>query len=300
MANEIMIERPVDLDFQPAKLDFTNYDDLKKSVDEFAAKYHGFVFTREDKSVALKARTELKSILDSIESNRKRVKQVYNKPLNAFEQQIKDLTDTINEPLNDIRIGLKEIDGYEKDEREGALNSFLKVLTKDSTITPDDIEIDHRWLNKGNWTDNLKPVKKLTEEIKFAIKNAENEKKQKEDNIRILTEFCKSKNVESAGWIAQLEYKPVTEIMDLINLDLKRQAEIAKEQELKRKEYEAHQSKQQAIKTEPLKVQEVPEMTISNVIQVTGTVEQLQALNTFCIENNIDVKPFYATDDLPF
>lgn len=300
MANEIMIERPVDLDFQPAKLDFTNYDDLKKSVDEFAAKYHGFVFTREDKSVALKARTELKSILDSIESNRKRVKQVYNKPLNAFEQQIKDLTDTINEPLNDIRIGLKEIDGYEKDEREGALNSFLKVLTKDSTITPDDIEIDHRWLNKGNWTDNLKPVKKLTEEIKFAIKNAENEKKQKEDIIRILTEFCKSKNVESAGWIAQLEYKPVTEIMDLINLDLKRQAEIAKEQELKRKEYEAHQSKQQAIKTEPLKVQEVPEMTISNVIQVTGTVEQLQALNTFCIENNIDVKPFYATDDLPF
>lgn len=295
-----MIERPVDLDFQPAKLDFTNYDDLKKSVDEFAAKYHGFVFTREDKSVALKARTELKSILDSIESNRKRVKQVYNKPLNVFEQQIKDLTDTINEPLNDIRIGLKEIDGYEKDEREGSLKSFLEDLTKDSTITPDDIQIDHRWLNKGNWTDNLKPVTKLTEEIKFAIKNAENEKKQKEDNIRILTEFCKSKNVESAGWIAQLEYKPVTEIMDLINLDLKRQAEIAKEQELKRKEYEAHQSKQQAIKTEPLNVQEVPEITISNVIQVTGTVEQLQALNAFCIDNNIDVKPFYATDDLPF
>ena len=295
-----MIERPVDLDFQPAKLDFTNYDDLKKSVDEFAAKYHGFVFTREDKSVALKARTELKSILDSIESNRKRVKQVYNKPLSAFEQQIKDLTDAINEPLNDIRAGLKEIDGYEKDEREGALNSFLEGLTKDSTITPDDIEIDTRWLNKGNWTDNLKPVKKLTEEINFAVKNAENEKKQKEDNIRILTEFCKSKNIESAGWVAQLEYKPVTEIMDLINLDLKRQAEIAKEQELKRKEYEAHQSKQQAIKTEPLKVQEVPEITISNVIQVTGTVEQLQALNSFCIENNIDVKPFYATDDLPF
>ena len=300
MANEIMLERPVDLDFQPAKLDFTNYNDLKKSVDEFAAKYHGFVFTREDKPVALKARTELKSILDSIESNRKRVKQVYNKPLNVFEQQIKDLTDSINEPLNDIRAGLKEIDGYEKDEREGALKSFLGTLTKDSTITPDDIEIDPRWLNKGNWTDNLKPVKKLTEEINFAVKNAEIEKKEKEDNVRILKEFCKSKNVESAGWIAQLEYKPVTEIMDLINLDLKRQAEIAKEQELKRKEYEAHQSKQQAIKTEPLNVKEVPEMTISNVIQVTGTVEQLQALNAFCIENSIDVKPFYATDDLPF
>ena len=82
-----MIERPVDLDFQPAKLDFTNYDDLKKSVDEFAAKYHGFIFTREDKSVALKARTELKSILDSIESNRKRVKQVYNKPLTSLNNR---------------------------------------------------------------------------------------------------------------------------------------------------------------------------------------------------------------------
>ena len=300
-----MLERPVDLDFQPAKLDFTNYNDLKKSVDEFAAKYHGFVFTREDKSVALKARTELKSILDSIESNRKRVKQVYNKPLSVFEQQIKDLTDAINEPLNDIRAGLKEIDGYEKDEREGALKSFLDVLTKDSTITPDDIQIDPRWLNKGNWTDKLRPITKLQDELEHAVDEAIKVKQKRETDLKVLTEFCKAKEIDPAGWISQLDFKSVTEVMDIINADLEHKRQVAEKQETKRKEFEASQTKQKETVEEAADVQEKPipeELLITDVIQVTGTLFQLNGMNQYLVDHNIKVVLVHddTTDDLPF
>ncbi len=305
MANEIMLERPVDLDFQPAKLEFTNYEELKALVKKYADRYKGLAFTRENKSSAIKARTELLSIVNAIESNRKNVKQVYNKPLNDFEQQIKELTDEINQPLNQIRAGLKEIDDNEKQERQDVLNRILSELAESKSITLNDIQIDSKWLNKGNWSDKLRPITKLQAELEHAVDEAVKTKQKRETDLKVLTEFCKAKEIDPAGWISQLDFKSVTEVMDLINADLEHKRQVAEKQEAKRKEFEASQTKQKEIVEEATDVQEKPmfeEPLITDVIQVTGTLAQLNGMNQYLVEHNIKVVLVHddTTDDLPF
>ena len=305
MANEIMLERPVDLDFQPAKLEFTNYEELKALVEKYANRYQNLAFTRENKSSAIKARTELLSIVNAIESNRKNVKQVYNKPLNAFEQQIKELTGAINEPLNQIRSGLKEIDDNEKQERQDVLNRILSELAESKSITLDDMQIDAKWLNKGNWNDKLRPITKLQVEFEHAVDEAVKLKQQRETDLKILTEFCKAKDIDPAGWINQLDFKSVTEVMDLINTDVERKRKIAEEQAAKQQEFEQQKAQQKAVVEEAADTEETPmpdEPLITDVIQVTGTLSQLNGLNKYLVENGIQVAMVNenTTDDLPF
>lgn len=305
MANEIMLERPVDLDFQPAKLEFTNYEELKVLVDKYSNRYQNLAFTRENKSSAIKARTELLSIVNAIESNRKNVKQVYNKPLNAFEQQIKELTGAINEPLNQIRSGLKEIDDNEKQERQDVLNRILSELAESKSITLDDVQIDAKWLNKSNWNDKLRPITKLQAELEHAVDEAVKVKQQREKELKILNEFCKAKEIDPAGWISQLDFKSVTEIIDLINTDIERKRKIAEEQAAKQQEFEQQKAQQKAVVEEAADSEETPmpdEPLITDVIQVTGTLSQLNGLNKYLVENGIQVAMVNenTTDDLPF
>ncbi|KRM79493.1 hypothetical protein FC84_GL001674 [Lapidilactobacillus dextrinicus DSM 20335] len=305
MANEIMLERPVDLDFQPAKLEFTNYEELKALVEKYADRYKNLVFTRENKSSAIKARTELLSIVNAIESNRKNVKQVYNKPLNEFEQQIKELTGSINEPLNQIRSGLKEIDDNEKQERQDVLNRILSKLVESKSITLDDVQIDAKWLNKGNWNDKLRPITKLQAELEQAVDEAVKVKQQRETDLKILTEFCKAKDIDPVGWVSQLDFKSVTEVMDLINTDVERKRKIAEGQAAKQQEFEQQKAQQEAVVEEAADSEETPipdDPLITDVIQVTGTLSQLNGLNKYLVEHGIQVAMVNenTTDDLPF
>lgn len=301
--NEIALDRPVDLDFQPAQLDFTNFEELKAVVQKYADGYRNFVFTKETKTSAVKARTELLSIVNAIDDNRKNVKRVYNKPLNDFEAQIKELTDAINEPLNQIRAGLKEIDDNEKELRQNALNAYLSELIKDKSIGLDDIETDPKWLNKGNWNDKYKPTTKLKTELERAVDQSIKVKEKRDTDLRILAEFCKAKDIDPAGWVSQLDFKSVTEIMDLINIDEERKAKAAKQQEEKAKEFETKQSEQRETVKEAQKVEEtaIPEEPVtSDVIRVTGTVAQLNALNDWLVDSGIQVEAVQLDSGLPF
>lgn len=303
MSNELVTERKIYLDFTPAVLDMTNYDELKVEVEKYADKYKGLVFTRDEKTGANQARSELLALQNAIESERKNVKQVYNKPLKEFEDQIKALTKLIDEPLNDIREGLKVIEDAEKDERETALMTLLSSKLESLDICMEDLEMDARWLNKGNWTSKLNPTSKFEAEIDQVIAQALKEKERKETELRILTEFCKTQEIEAAGWTSQLEFKSALEVIDLINLEKERKDRLAAEQEQKRKEHDKFIEKQQETIKEANEFAEMeqtdskPENKISNDIRVTGTIKQLNALNDFLINSGIEVEEIIIQEE---
>lgn len=295
MGNELTTARKIDLDFATASLEITNYDELKAEVEKYADKYKGLVFTRDEKNGASQARSELKALYDAIENERKNVKSVYNKPLQEFENQIKVLTDLINIPLNDIRDGLKVIDEAEKAEREEALNNLLAGKLEEAELLPEDIKKVPQWLNKGSWTPKLKPTAKLEAEIDVAIQLAVKEKARKETEVKILTEFCKAQDIEPAGWISQLEYKSAMEVIELINLERERKERLLKDQEERQKQHEAFIQKQaQEAEERAQFAQSAPTVskpeTFSSVIKVTGTADQLNALNNYLITSGILVE----------
>lgn len=317
MSNELVTERKIYLDFTPAVLDMTNYDELKVEVEKYAAKYKGLVFTRDEKTGANQARSELLALQNAIESERKNVKQVYNKPLREFEDQIKALTKLIDEPLNDIREGLKVIEDAEKDERETALMTLLSSKLESLDICMEDLEMDARWLNKGNWTSKLNPTSKFEAEIDQVIAQALKEKERKETELRILTEFCKAQGIEAAGWTSQLEFKSALEVIDLINLEKERKDRLAAEQEQKRKEHDEFIARQQQTTQEAEQFAEETKITQQKVseptaifsasLKIYGTIEQLNALNDFIINQNMrveeiqeDLSKDLTIDDLPW
>lgn len=302
MSNELEVIQNSTLGtiYEPATLEMQKFDEMKAVVQGFSDKYTGLAFTRSDKKGAEEVRGKLLEVRDKFEKERKIIKKAYNEPLNAYEAKVKELNSLIDVPLNQIRDGLKEIDDAERDERIDALNKLLEIKLADMDIS---IEQNSSWLNKGMWSTTLKPSKKLIEEIDKAIADAVKDKEYREMQVKVLTEFCKGQDIDPGGWVSQLDHRNAMEVIDLINMDKERKARIAVEQERRAAEHEAFLLKQkeelEAIEEveivevtpieEPEPIQE-DEPVITNVIQVTGTIAQLNNLNEFLVTSGIRVE----------
>lgn len=308
------------LRFTPASIEMTRYEEMKSVIESIVEKYDKQVITREHKKSAEKSRSELIALEKSIDEERKAVKKVYNEPLDVYEMKMKTLQDVIKRPLDKIRDGLKEVEQGERDEREGVLIRHLKGKLEGLDI---EIEQPVNWLNKGNFTQKGVGAK-LEKEIDEAIDAAVKEKEQREVNEQIIVSFCETVDVAPQAWVKLLEFSKPTEIMQQIQ-DIKK----AEKERLERAEQEAKELAELEEKNaQALAVDEheddavyhvepnpndwlrdeeesappVEVEKITNVIEVTGTLEQLDALNKFMVSNGIKVRGYdpYAEDDLPF
>ena len=302
MSNELEIIQDSTLGtiYEPATLEMHKFDEMKELVQGFSDKYTGLAFTRSDKKGAEEVRSKLLEVRDKFEKERKIIKRAYNEPLSAYEAKIKELNSLIDVPLNQIRDGLKEIDDAEREERVLALCEVMDTKQADAGIT---IKPAASWLNKSMWSATLKPSKKLNDEIDRAIADAVKDKEYREMQVKVLTEFCKGQDIDPGGWVSQLDHRNAMEVIDLINMDKERKARIAADQERRAAEHEAFLLKQKeelaAIEEveivevspieEPEPIQE-EEHVITNVIQVTGTIAQLNNLNEFLVTSGIHVE----------
>jgi len=314
MANELANERKIYLDFKPASLDMTNYEELKKEVEKYASKYEGLIFTRDDKSGANQARTELLSLQNAIEAERKNVEQVYNQPLNDFKKQIKILVEMINNPLNGIRDGLKVIEEAEKSEREEALKMLIAEKIEGLDVSIEELEQNNKWLNAGNWSAKLKPKNSLVLEVENIIQQTLKEKERKESEIKILTEFCKAKDVDPDGWVSQLKYRSAMEVIQSIQDSIAAQKEREERMAIKEGEREALLVKREkeheeltkinveTLETAKMDVVEIPQTILEERLLIRGSKSQFEALNKFLVTSGIEVSPIpeVAIDDLPW
>ena len=293
--------RKVYLDFAPASIEITNYDELKNEVEKFSTRYSGILFGRDEKKDAEEIRGRLIALRDALESERKEVKLVYNKPLKSFEDKIKDLTTLIDKPLNEIRDGLKQIDTYEKEERELALKTLLEAKLEHHGLSVDSFPIEAKWLNKGQWTSKMKATAKLESEIDKVIEDELKEIARYETEVKLLTSFCETANIEPAGWITQLEHRNAMEVIDLINLERERKKKLDEELAEKKKVHDefleaqkkaAEEATAFAQSVEPPKNTFISEQEIiySASLKIYGTEKQLSDLNEYIKLSGLQVE----------
>ena len=293
--------RKVYLDFAPASIEITNYDELKNEVEKFSKRYTGIAFGRDEKKDAEEIRGRLIALRDALESERKEVKSVYNKPLKSFEDKIKDLTTLIDKPLNEIRDGLKQIDTHEKEERELALKTLLETKLEPHGLLVDSFPVEARWLNKGQWTSKMKATAKLESEIDKVIEDELKEIARYETEVKLLTLFCETANIEPAGWITQLEHRNAMEVIDLINLERERKKKLDEELAEKKKVHDefleaqkkaAEEAAAFAQSVEPPKNDFISEQEIiySASLKIYGTEKQLSDLNEYIKLSGLQVE----------
>ena len=293
--------RKVYLDFAPASIEITNYDELKSEVEKFSKRYTGIAFGRDEKKDAEEIRGRLIALRDALESERKEVKSVYNKPLKSFEDKIKDLTTLIDKPLNEIRDGLKQIDTHEKEERELALKTLLEAKLEHHGLSVDSFPIEAKWLNKGQWTSKMKATAKLESEIDKVIEDELKGIARYETEVKLLTSFCETANIESAGWISQLENRNAMEVIDLINLERERKKKLDEELAEKKKVHDEFLEAQKKVaeeattfaqSVEPPKNTFIsePEIIYSASLKIFGTEKQLSDLNEYIKLSGLQVE----------
>lgn len=314
MANDLMETGEVELysvEFEPSVITINGHDDLKETIQSYADKYKGLVFGEDGLNDAKKVRAEMNNVAKSLDDKRKSIKKEYNAPLKEFENEFKKLIQSIQEVIDPIDQGIKHLEEQERLSKQKELEERVnKQLDEASEFVKSRFEYDKRWANKSY------TMKKVAEEVETQIKSLEQEEAQIKINQDIITNYCSAVKVEAGGWLNLLNTgHTAPEIMKLIDKSIadenaRKQAEIEREQA--RKEQEQYDAEQRRIKEESyvdLSVEQInepmneePELDfdVSELLEaerypvelkITGTMEQLAALNTFIIDNGMSVEP---------
>lgn len=301
MANELMETGEVEffgVDFTPSKIVINNEDELTKTIEDYAAKYKGLVVNEEDVNDAKQVRAEMRGVAKSLDDKRKEVKKEYNKPLALFEKRIKKLTETIQEVITPIDEGIKNLEERERLSKQNEIETQVnKLLEEQSDYVKESFLHNPKWLNK------TVAMKKVAEEVAEQIKLLQKEEQQIKANEDIISNYCKAVKVEPQGWLTVLKNgNTAPEVMRMIDKSLadakeREQAEIDRKQ---REEELARIKQDSYVELSVESVQETPyEPDFTDLeepevqtyhLEVTGTIDQLSALNSFMVDNGIKVK----------
>lgn len=211
-----MKQSNVTLKYEPATLKLENIEHLDERINGLVQKFKGYTFTQDTIDGAKQSRSELLEARNALEDYRKDVKRDYNRPLKEFEATIKKRVAKIDEPLNSIRDGIKEIEEQELKEREEKLEQAIEEISNEYDVTVDDIERDNRWTNKGEFTNKGNVGGKLKDKIHDAFNRAQRAHERRLSDEKTIKAYCKAQDLEAEGWMRQLDHKTIGEVIESI------------------------------------------------------------------------------------
>lgn len=137
----------------------TNKEAIKAALAERVAPYKTLVVTPESKSNAKKDLADLRKIVNSIDEQRKMVKQTWMAPYMLYEADCKELTGEVNEAIDNINGQVKAIEAAEKEQKKSDLADYF---TDNASDVADYISFesifDQRWLNATFSMDEAKGI----------------------------------------------------------------------------------------------------------------------------------------------
>lgn len=123
-----------------------NNEELKAAIAEKVKDYKTIAYT-EDSLKDMKAdRADLNKLKKAFEDERKRVKKICMEPYTKFEQQVKEITTLIDEPIGLIDSQIREIDERRKAVKREEIEELFASIGFQSFVKLDMIW-DEKWLN---------------------------------------------------------------------------------------------------------------------------------------------------------
>lgn len=309
MTNDLTTQLEFKVDFKPSEITINNETKLKELVDVTISRYGSLVFTDDNIPEAKQAKADLNKVAKLLDDQRKAVKKEYSKPLKEFETKINGYTNQIKLVSEGINESISAFEESEKAKRLDKLVSTIEEISPNYGIDSSELTINPSWLNKGNFTTKGELNKKTLEEVTFQMKQIADANKRFESEKAIIGNYAKAVGLEPESWVAQIENGLfASELMKQIDATVvaKRERE---ERELR--EQQAQAEYEQAMKelresqvdsniidqetgeileeSEDLHLQEIEESKTVE-LRLTGTHEQLTALNEFIIGEGIKVE----------
>lgn len=266
-----------------------NNEELKAAIAEKVKDYKTIAYTEDSLADMKKDRAGLNKLKNAFEDERKRVKKICMEPYEKFEQQVREITVLIDEPIKLIDSQVKEIDERRKVAKKEEIKALFASIGFQTFVSLDMIW-DEKWLNA------TVTLSKIEEQMKSRM-------------YQIGSDVLTINNLPEFSFEAMEVYKSTLDVNRAIQeghrlADVqKRKLEaerIKKEQEIRKEKETAEQEEAVAQSITSVPAYEVVKETVEEVLEtqkeepvlqldfrVWGTKEQLMALRNYMKENHL-------------
>lgn len=231
----------IQINFEPAKVAFSDFGAFEARIEQAVAKYGTFDLEVNTIEEVKQARTDLNKLSKSLEDRRKEIKGKINEPYAEFEKaykvpysKLKGLIDTLKQ----------QIDGYEENQkalRKDVVRNWFKEKAIEGNLNPEIFEqyLDS-YTNAGQFKkDSFQLLKKTEAELEAIVMNELQKQNQKDQDISIISSQCATHNIGPATYIRAYESgQTLAEVLDSITKDIE-SAKLFKERQEARERAEA-------------------------------------------------------------
>lgn len=231
----------IQINFEPAKVAFSDFEAFEAGIEQAVAKYGTFNLEVNTIEEVKQARADLNKLSQSLEERRKEIKGKINEPYAEFEKAYKSPYSKLKGLIDTLK---QQIDGYEENQkalRKDAVRNWFKQKAIEGNLNP---EIFEQYLadftKAGQFKKDSFQLLKKTETELEAIVFAELQKQnQKDQDISIISSQCATHDIGPATYIKAYESgQTLAEVLDSITKDIE-SAKLFKEQQEARKRAEA-------------------------------------------------------------
>ncbi len=240
-----------------------NLGSVKEAILKLNDFYNSLVFTEDQVSDAEKELTKLRSLLKTIEDNRKETIKEFKKPIDDFEGTSKDIEKLLKASVEIIK---SKIEGFKQEAEEakrleikGYINEVYQNFIAENPqyqndITEDTIVFNEKWFNKTF------KVSQMKEEIAQQFIDKRNWLDNYNKDVNTIKEFVELHNKELNLEKYITEYKFTQNLTDVLEHIKKDSTEV---------------------KVETVSVDPFAAFDTNKTIKVTGTAEQIEALKVY-------------------
>ncbi len=269
-----------------------NNEELKAAIAEKVKDYKTIAYT-EDSLKDMKAdRADLNKLKKAFEDERKRVKKICMEPYTKFEQQVKEITALIDEPIGLIDSQIREIDERRKAAKREEIEELFASIGFQSFVKLDMIW-DEKWLNA------TVTLPKIEEQMKSRMYQIGTDvvtiSKLPEFKFEAMEVYRKTLDMNQAIQEGQRLADIQKRKLEAERMEAERKAreaeEVAKQQVAAEQKEKLAEEKETASGSVPeeeaVSIPEEEEPVFQLDFRVWGTREQIMALREYMLKNQI-------------
>lgn len=230
----------IQINFEPAKVAFSDFGAFEAGIEQAIAKYGTFDLEVNTIEEVKKARTDLNKLSKSLEDRRKEIKGKINEPYAEFEKAYKAPYNKLKGLIDTLK---QQIDGYEENQkalRKDTVRNWFKQKAIEGNLNPEIFEqyLDN-YTNAGQFKkDSFQLLKKTETELEDIVLAELQKQNQKDQDISIISNQCATHNIGPATYIRAYESgQTLAEVLGSIAKDVE-SAKLFKEQQEARKRAE--------------------------------------------------------------
>lgn len=283
----------IKINYTPAKFDF----DLERVKQELAPeldKYRGLVVTEENLKDSKKQATKLNKLANAINKSRIDFKREYNKPLDKFEAEAKEIVSNIKETRENIHLQVKKFEDKEKEERKHAVYDLASEMYEAYGLTTADWNKIEGALNEKAselWKKKSTSNKARLDQVAGLLVDLKKQKDQHARDLETIKLKCESVGLpEATSSQVQALNSGIAIDEVLINIEklaLQKEAQKASEQaELERVKTQSKQLSDGRLVTDEGEIKQVlEEITLT----IRGNHDEINELAKYVKEKGLTV-----------